>query len=315
MKKYIFVDSGNKISHMMFQDIESQSDMTLLKEPYHIKGKFKRLLNKISNVYRINSRITVPFRNYWNRYSSIESCIKNDNDEYIIGFTNISVVRYTIKYLNELAKKKNIKLILLCLDPFFDQIRAPLEYIKKVNFYKVFTFDKTDAQNYNLNWTYSYYSMTHDLIKNNINSDVFFVGFVKDRKQIIEEWYNCFISNGVQSNFIVIDKHLKKDSGIYKKHKVSYQEVLENIISTNCILEINQFGQTGQTLRFFEAVCYNKKLITNNRYIKYLPYYNENYMKIVNSVEDIDINWLLSKEKVEYNYKGEFSPVHLLRNV
>ena len=77
-------------------------------------------------------------------------------------------------------------------------------------------------------------------------------------------------------------------------------------------MEILQKGQTGPTLRYFEAVCYNKKLLTNNPHIVNFPFYKPEWMKIYQKPEDIDINWLKEKEQIDYGYNGEFSPTKLI---
>ena len=35
-------------------------------------------------------------------------------------------------------------------------------------------------------------------------------------------------------------------------------------------------------------------------------------MKIFDNVEEIDWNWVKQKEKIDYGYQGEFSPLRLL---
>ena len=97
------------------------------------------------------------------------------------------------------------------------------------------------------------------------------------------------------------------------RKSIPYSNVLKNVSESNCILEILQNNQAGPSLRFFEAVFYNKKLLTNNCHIVDFPYYNPQYMKFFKGTDDIDIEWLLDNSiNVEYNYKGDFSPLHML---
>ncbi len=79
-------------------------------------------------------------------------------------------------------------------------------------------------------------------------------------------------------------------------------------MGSNCILEVLQDGQTGSTLRYLEAVCYNKKLLTTNPRIKNYPFYDERYMKVFSSESDIDYDWVKKRETINYGYKDEFSP-------
>ena len=91
-----------------------------------------------------------------------------------------------------------------------------------------------------------------------------------------------------------------------------YPTVLQQMQSSKCILDMTQAGQSGITLRYYEAVVYNKKLLTNNVNIVNLPFYNPQYMKIYETIEDIDGDWIQSKDMPNYEYAGEFSPVHIL---
>ena len=102
---------------------------------------------------------------------------------------------------------------------------------------------------------------------------------------------------------------------IYLHKRISYPQVVSRVKATNCILEILQNNQQAQSLRYFEAIVYNKKLLTNNRRITELSYCDECYMKVFSSLDEIDIEWVRKKENVDYGYKGEFSPISLVDHV
>lgn len=80
-------------------------------------------------------------------------------------------------------------------------------------------------------------------------------------------------------------------------------------------MENVQPGQSGVTLRYYEAIVYNKKLLTNNKFVKRLPFYNPKFMYIYEKVEDIDIEWIKKEEMVDYKYNDEFSPVKLIEDI
>ena len=73
--------------------------------------------------------------------------------------------------------------------------------------------------------------------------------------------------------------------------------------------------QYGPSLRYFEAVCYNKKLLTNNPCVVDLPYYDPRYIQVFNNPSDIDIDWLREDCTVDYGYKGDFSPNILIDRI
>ena len=67
------------------------------------------------------------------------------------------------------------------------------------------------------------------------------------------------------------------------------------------------------TLRTREAIIYNKKLITNNKRIKEKSFYKEKYINVFKSSSDIDVEFVLRDQNVNYaNYQEEFSPMNFL---
>ena len=124
----------------------------------------------------------------------------------------------------------------------------------------------------------------------------------------------------MKTNFDLVDvpknlekMHLKNQAGLnFHDKDLPYENVVSNILSANCILEMVAKGQNVQTARYYEAVCYNKKLLTNNPNIKELSFYNPKYMQHFESVEDIDFEWVKRRELIDYHYNNEFSPNHIL---
>lgn len=84
---------------------------------------------------------------------------------------------------------------------------------------------------------------------------------------------------------------------------------------SNCILEVLIEGMTGATLRYNEAVCYNKKLLTNNKNIVNLPFYDPRYMRVFDSPDDIDVEWVRKQVPIDYHYDGRFSPTHIIDEI
>ena len=78
------------------------------------------------------------------------------------------------------------------------------------------------------------------------------------------------------------------------------------------MLDINQSGAVGYTSRFLEAVIYNKKIILDNPAVKNSRYYDPKYIQLVDSIGDIDPNFVISGDVVDYGYQGDFSPVRLI---
>ena len=90
---------------------------------------------------------------------------------------------------------------------------------------------------------------------------------------------------------------------------------MNNELKGSVILEVVQEGQVAPTLRPYEAVIYNRKLLTNNPNIKKFPYWDSKYMRYFSCVEDIDWKWVKDNTEVDYKYDGRFSPNKLLEDI
>ena len=60
--------------------------------------------------------------------------------------------------------------------------------------------------------------------------------------------------------------------GIIYNQLIDYNQILDELQKFDTVLEVVQPGQVGVTLRYYEAITYNKKLITNNEMVKKLPF-------------------------------------------
>ena len=90
---------------------------------------------------------------------------------------------------------------------------------------------------------------------------------------------------------------------------------ITTILRSNCIVEVMDGAQEGVTLRTMEAICYNKKLLTNNQSIKDTPYYKSGNIQVFTDPDKIDVDFVKDRTDVNYHYRGEFSPIHLLEHI
>lgn len=101
----------------------------------------------------------------------------------------------------------------------------------------------------------------------------------------------------------------------YSDRFMTYREMVYHTINANYVLEINQAGADGYTSRFLEAVMYNKKLITNNAFIRQSEFYDPSKILIIEKAEDIQKSFFESGPSVDYKYDGEFSPLRMVERV
>ena len=315
MSHYSFFIRGDTFE-TMFYDFKNLNNVSLYSNNFNIKSKLLNLLCKIHNSRRINVKIPLPFRGIWNKYAVVNN-VSYDETHYIVFF-NSTVVQHPKKYLRALANKKNTKLILICLDTMQDKLLGVLDYIKSINFHAVYSFDPKDIAQYHFLPIFNYYSKL-PIPNGPITNDLFFIGGNKGRMKALDSLYSKAVEYNVRTKYFLFapkgeSMPANKDITILSQ-RMDYEESLNHLSSSQCILELLSGDQTGQTLRYYEAVCYNKKLLTNNKNIVNLPYYDERYMQYFSSVEDIDFEWIKRPIIVDYHYKNDFSPIKLLEQI
>ncbi len=235
--------------------------------------------------------------------------------------------RFDIGFLNQCKEiKPGIQIDCLLLNSTGSWTFAePVIHTKFYSFHwdTVLSFDPHDAEQNG--WKYTglhYYSKTHVPATDKSRFDLFFAGaLLEKRGKTLLHLLDCFNSNSVNCLYICPckrrDRHFSTiPKGLHLiQNRISYRKILKKMIKSNCILEILQEGQGGSTLRYCEAVCYNKKLLTTNSEIVHYPFYNERYMKVFSTEADIDYEWIKKPESIDYGYNNEFSPIHLFRTV
>jgi hypothetical protein len=301
----------------LFSDLSIREDTDVVEAGYRKIPRWLKAVRRINLSQKINNIIPLPFKNVW--FNKIE--LKNRD------YSGIVIIDGALNYISEQWFDKvrknypNIRIFLYLINSL-EASSPSIKNIKRriglIRWDHVFTFDPVDASEYKYTYKGFCYYSKHSLetLQTNCStaSDAFFVGGLKGKREaMIRDVYEWLIKNSVNCDFrvMVYGRNVPSSgNGIryFNNGWRPYSEVLAALSHTKCIIEILQKGQSGATLRYFEAVCYNKKLLSNNADIVNYPYYDPRYMKIFNNVEDIDIQWLKDDIKVEYNYKGDFSP-------
>lgn len=328
--KYILIYSERHESYDLFKDLKGRNDVQL------IVTKEKKVSNQISKSIRkvhlsstIANRIRLPLKHIW--YEKTEIMIE-DNAQYYLIIVDMALNTLPLHYIKKIANKKNVKTVLVMINSVkSNTIRQIHTEMNRITWDAILTFDNKDAEKYGYkNIGYCYYSM-HERQRLETEfqkepSDAYFIGTIKSsRKREILGVYEALRGRGLKVDFYLLKTIKEKlncmpyeDEIHYftsKEGLIPYDEILASVLRTKTIIEIIQEGQSGPSLRYYEAVCYNKKLLTNNPNIVSFPFYDSRYMKVYKTPEDIDIDWLCEEYEVNYHYNDEFSPNHLIENI
>ena len=174
--------------------------------------------------------------------------------------------------------------------------------------------DDEDAKQCSLIKFNTPYSKNNALSNIDKKTDLFYCGVGKNREKLLESIDETAKKNRVKfnANIAGYTPNIREN---FKTEFLPYSNTIIKSIEANCILEVVADYQNGLTLRPYEAVCYNRKLLTNNKAIFDFDYYNPKYIHFFERVEDIDWNWVKNKEFIDYEYKENFSPLYLIEDI
>lgn len=161
---------------------------------------------------------------------------------------------------------------------------------------KIATFDESDSIKYDLLYLNTFYEPCDNLITNESNIDLFFVGNDKGRKQTLD-FFRKKCDEYNLKHYIYIPKN--------SKEQMSYNQYLEKLCESRVILEIVQMGQTGNTMRMMEALFYKKKVITNNKNVIKMDFYDPTYIYVFEKIDDLNFNDVVNFLDVVPNWKTD----------
>lgn len=314
---YLFSFIDNNVE-CLYRDIYSEkSPFVYLPSHKVFQNKVLQFIESLAFCYPLNKRFKIPFQSV---FYNLESYPFQYDKEYFLIITTNSIAKFSLEYLEYFKTiHPNVKLIAL----FHDSLHAGSPHLTLVKdklksgiWEHILTYDKYDAMEFGFIWIgYTYYSAYTEVVPSNYKSDLFCVSTDRGRNDVFAGVYNYLTERGVACNFNIVNRmggNLPGTKVRLMRQFMPYEEVVAQIKSSKCILEVLQPNQATQTIRYLEAVVYNKKLLTNNPKIEELPFYDSRYMKCFKSIEDIDYNWIKEDCTVNFDYQNEFSPIHLI---
>lgn len=340
MKKecFVFLSDENKYGSMypvLLADTLKKENVYFVDRTFHMRGKIFDIFKKFFFSTVVNMKTNefpskMARRILKNQYQlkRILTQTSKTYEKVNVVFFNASIKRYYAKEILQDLKgiHSNINFYMFFMDPstiFASESAMKIIDEDETLFEKIFTVDKEDATKNGWRYWPTPYSKIEKERKADYN--LYFCGATKGRHQLLIELVQFLEKNHINNRMDVfyIKKNEKNLNKLLKvmdvksiAHMKLYQETIQAMNRASCILEIVTEGQSATfTLRCYEAVIYNKKLLTNNKKIFEFPYYDCRYMKYFCSMEDIDIEWLKKDIQVDYKYQGEYSPIRLLEEI
>lgn len=147
-------------------------------------------------------------------------------------------------------------------------------------FCELWTFDSFDAKRYSLNLNCQFYDINSLVIQpyKNKSKRAFCACVDKGRYKTLKNIQTLLQSNNIECDFLLVrdvgQTYADEDYEWISNQGIPYSEFLYRTLQSDIIVDLVQPNQTGITVRVLEALFYNKKLITNNIFIKQYDFYN-----------------------------------------
>jgi 1,5-rhamnosyltransferase len=150
-------------------------------------------------------------------------------------------------------------------------------------FDRIYSFDPDQCRSFGIDYLEQFFPFNAEAARKlntkslepNHRITCFFLGRDKGRAHLIENIANDLESLGCSIKFqIVKDESSISLSKYHTDSVLPYEENLQKVIDADVLIEINQPGQSGLTLRALEAAFFDKKLITTNKAVKDLYFYD-----------------------------------------
>ena len=329
MKKTLIIAHRHSKHYGLFDDLQGE-DRAILRYSIlrPINNRLLKLIRRIHFSQKINRIKYLPYKYLWYDYHDVLSFATEI--QYILVIDLALEDSGLIDVLKKCrSKNPDIIISLYYLNAIGSDgtekrgdLRNAIDNAKKIKFDEIYSFDIDDAKKFGMRYLGFCYYSKHSIKSNpNPQYDLYYIGrSTLDRNDLFYNVYNVLRSNNCCFDFYIMPRNAEDTRlpGVkYIESEVrSYQDILNDLQNSKCILEILREKQKGPSLRYFEAVCYNKKLLTTNPEIVNFPYYDYRFMKIFSNPEDIDIEWLKDTScNVDYHYRGDFSPISLISQV
>ena len=322
--RFYIIGTGNDYIKYMWKDVLTEENVFFLEKPIDDVFPHKKVYDYVEQKqysYKLNLYLSIPGKKIWRKYYTIRNVEFDSAYKNIVVFSDVMRVQTDVAFWMNLKRKHNLIYCLILLNSCEHDFNASSGTVKKIiqslHMDMIFSFDSRDAQRYQLHYFPSLYSGVM-LPKTDRKYDFYFVGKKKNRYKSILDTYFELKNNGYRCLFRITDVNdceMIKDDGIIYNQNISYDKVIEEISKSYGIVDVKIPEQSGLSLRYFEAVQYNKALLTNNASVKDMPYYRSDYMYCFKTVDKIPTLVQDTNRSINYGYDGRYSPRSLISRI
>ncbi|MGN1167807.1 MAG: hypothetical protein ACI4S2_15420 [Lachnospiraceae bacterium] len=299
----------------MYKDVIGQKHVAYYKDFGELLTPIERFFYKIHLSKKLNRIVPLPKKHIWYKRALARIHFEDDRPICFIWYSHffkeidngmpeyIKKVMPDAKNVYYYTDQKNIT------DQGILKLREKMDLIG--------VFDLTAAEQYKLQfWPNVYPSIGKS--ENENEYDLCFIGKDKGRQKKLEEIAAECDARGIRTAFYLLNAESEKrcESIHYMDKLIPYEEALDLVKKSNCVLELKMGSFDSCSVRVEEAVLLGKRILTNNSNVNKMPCCrNSAGVVYFDDISKIDWNFVTTDGGIEYNYKGEYSAEHFLENI
>lgn len=314
MKRLVILGNGTDWCEKSLAQFQIYENVGVLNYRFPINGALKTKIARVHFSEKINKHFQLPLKNLW--YGSFLQVLdlKEQKSEQvcllIYDHNKLGGEHSFLEYTRKI--NPNIKICYIFTNIIRYSAAESKGYVDKLNewYDAVFAFDPEDAVKYGFSYSPLIYDAEPDYNKCEKESEenlVFYVGQAKDRLEMLLSCHEKIRQLGIACDFHIAnvpEDKITDAPGIVFNQFMTYENAVQSIQKSTCLLDAIQGNSTGLTIKVCEAVCYNKKLITTNQHVKDYPFYDPRYIRVIESTDDIDEAFFTENRDVQYPESG-----------
>lgn len=247
-------------------------------------GSWSRIFSFIRIMWM---KYKLPFESFW--YKRLRKQLENDKPELIV-ILEPGISRKYLEFLSAILSNTSKK-VYYYWNIISSKNLSP-EIIRELGF-EPWSFDENDCKHYGVRYNPQFYfpSWYENLEKVSATSDISFVGRDKNgRMQEIDGVLSDLRNYGVTVNtYFTAEKWYKRWNSKRYGRYLDLRDMINEEKKGRVILDYSVNGQSGPTLRLYDGLCTERKVLTNNISVRHLDLYDSRNVFImgVDSYENL----------------------------
>ncbi len=251
-------------------------------ESYQYKNSFEQIFNLLGKIF-----LKKTFKKDWKAKQQLQYINQQKKYDVCLIFRPDLLHPSILKYIQE-----NIESRKVVYWDSFEKIPKLKETVTYFNQY--YSFEEDDCVKYNFKKISNFYIHKSSNVKPTY--DAFFFGSKDARLPNILKVISYLRRKQWNAKALIVAKKTKSKSRPVKVEGVKitetstpFSQIYKYSEDTNIVIDIAHPNQKGLSMRPYECLGLERKLITNNAEIKKYDFYNENNIFIINDFNNLNI--------------------------